>query len=66
MMSEKMKSFLRLVDAQNWRSGSVPRIWSPQYQTALTSNFVSIGFGGALKLTDEGRSILSHDRSPEQ
>jgi hypothetical protein len=36
----------------------MPPTWNEQLREAMSENFISIGFGGLLKLTDAGRAAL--------
>lgn len=60
---ESLTKFLKIVPCANWRH--VPAVWSDQLRLALSDGLVTVGWGGVLKLTDEGRlrtkSESSHD-----
>lgn len=56
----KLIEFLKLVRCANWRS--VPQVWNREYSKSLSDGLVTIGFGGAVKLTPAGRAHLSSGR----
>jgi hypothetical protein len=51
-MDEKLRRFLGLVPTAEWRRP--PPVWNEQMRQALADGFVTVGFGGVLKLTDAG------------
>lgn len=58
-IGERLRQFLTLVPNANWRGcGQPPAVWNEQLREALAEHFVTIGFGGLLKLTDAGRAVL--------
>ena len=59
-MDEKMAKFLDLVPTANWRLP--PAVWSEQLQAALSDNLVTVGWGGVLKLTEDGKRQRSTAR----
>jgi hypothetical protein len=62
-MDEQLKKFLALVPTANWRQP--PNVWNQQLREALSEGFITVGFGGVLKLTDAGREAAKLDpRSP--
>lgn len=56
-MSEKLINFLALVPCMSWREP--PKVWNEQLREALSENYVKVGFGGVLKLTEAGAAIVS-------
>lgn len=56
---DKLTKFLNLVPRANWRQ-DMPRIWNEQLRQALSDNLVTVGWGGALILTDAGRAAVSN------
>lgn len=51
MSEDRLATFLRLVSRGDWRP---PAVWGGEIRRALSDRLVTIGFGGALKLTDAG------------
>lgn len=56
-MDEQLLKFLKLVPTAVWRQP--PPVWNEQLRSALSDGFISVGFGGTLKLTDAGRAALT-------
>lgn len=56
LSDDKLVKFLKLVPSANWKQP--PSVWGEQLRRSLSEGFVSVGFGGILKLTDAGRSTI--------
>lgn len=56
-MDEKLIKFLKLVPAARWHQ--VPQVWNDQLCAALADRLVTVGWGGMIKLTDEGVQIAA-------
>jgi len=54
---EKLIRFLELVHGGAWRDP--PPVWNEQLRRALSDGLVTVGWGGVLKLTDEGSRVQS-------
>jgi hypothetical protein len=57
MPSEKTMQFLRLIKSTGWRHP--PSCWNEQLRESLSEQYVTVGFGGRLKLTDLGREVVN-------
>lgn len=55
-MDDRLQDFLRLVMRQEWRNP--PSVWNEQLRVSLSDRFVTVGFGGVLKITEAGRAAL--------
>lgn len=53
-MDEKLIKFLKLVPSARWRD--VPKVWNEQLRAALSDDFIKIGWGGVIELTDAGKT----------
>lgn len=61
-MDEQLKKFLNLIPTANWRQP--PKVWNDQLRQALGESYVTVGFGGVLKLTDAGREAVTAGANP--
>lgn len=66
-MTDRLTKFLQIVFTSRMRSGAVPKVWAVEYRQALSDGLVSIGWGGVLDLTDEGRTAanIHEERTPK-
>lgn len=53
-MKDRLLIFLDLVPTANWKQP--PAVWGEQLRQAMGEGFVTVGWGGVLKLTDAGRA----------
>lgn len=58
-MNDRLAIFLDLVPTARW--SQPPAVWGPQLREALSEGFVTVGWGGILKLTDAGREARARD-----
>lgn len=53
-MKDRLLIFLDLVPTARW--SQPPDVWGQQLREAMSEGFVTVGWGGVLKLTDAGRA----------
>lgn len=68
---DRLSKFLDLVRTADFRVGQVPLVWRGQYQEALSSGYVSIHFGGSVRLSEHGhehlkasREVIDYEKTP--
>lgn len=61
-MNDRLLIFLDLIPTSRW--SQPPTVWGPQLREALSEGFVSVGWGGILKLTDAGREARTSAARP--